>query len=413
MNRLKYVCSMFLAAAGLTAGAAMTTGCDNGAGNGRPDAAPDAAPEPDAGAGLCAQGALRDATWRDLGIIDTVTPRTITVLGDEVLLGTTGGLWRRSLDEDSDWQRSGLEGSVVHSVVVLDPAAGRLVASLGAPAGEMLSAPPFAVSSDAGMSWTRTGQSLAWDDAGETRYDEGHDIAVAPGDVLFANMSGQSIARSTDAGQSWMYASGEPAQLCYACRLLVPAGDPTAMYQGCECPLDRASIRRYDIADPAAAPLDSPTTVLSADTLGNRRINTLDSRGGAPARVYAGVEGGMLWLQDGDWDWVYFSPQGSDGSRLYTYVTTIWEDPCDAAHLVFGGGEQGFNDVISLYETFDLGDTLDMPAPPPALALDQPRIEAGAQAGAQGQDLLLAISAGVDEQEHTRVLLRQHQPVQP
>ena len=51
----------------------------------------------------------------------------------------------------------------------------------------------------------------------------------------------------------------------------------------------------------------------------------------------------------------------------YAYITGLWPDPDEPDHLVFGGGVNGENEVLSLFETRDHGVTLRRIGPPSGL----------------------------------------------
>ncbi|MGA9520908.1 MAG: hypothetical protein WBV82_05560, partial [Myxococcaceae bacterium] len=225
--------------------------------------------------------------------------------------------------------------------------------------------------------------------------------------VLYANMSGTTVARSVDGGRSWEFVVGKAQiQANYPCVLHVPTGDPGQLYQGCEAPLDVAWVARRDITS-RTGPLPAQVTLVHHDEIENRRPNSLTSGPGRPGRVYVGLEGGLIWLEGDAWDWVYQKEAGPPTFGLYTYVRAIWIDPCDPDHLVFGGTINGVNPRLNLYETFDHGPDVQFVDPPFSLGAD-PRIETGAAAGPDGRDFVLLITHEVDRRKQVRVLLRRY-----
>ncbi|ACY14598.1 hypothetical protein [Haliangium ochraceum] len=377
------------------------------------DARPSDAGDADGGGNaLCTSGALTSTTWRDYGSLATHAA-SMLVFDDQLWVGTDDGLWSHPLTDDDGgdgdlWQQRALAGRRVSALRVLDAEAGTLLAGLASAEAAAQTEPAFALSSDRGQSFALYGAELGYDDAGTRRYDAVNDLAVHRSGAIYAAMSGVSIARSSDGGQSWSYVFGQPAQICYPCRLHIAAGAPDALYQGCECPLDMASIDRFALPESADGGFpDQGERLLDYRDIGNRRINSFASTDAYPGRVYAGVEGALLWLEGADeWDYLYRS-MGAE--KLYTYVEAIWIDPCDPAHIVFGGGEQSENQMLSLFESYDEGVSWEM-LMPPGLSFDQAVVERGLSAGASGEHAILAVWTNSDGAKSVRILAKRHSP---
>ncbi|HEX5633601.1 MAG TPA: hypothetical protein VFX50_10240, partial [Gemmatimonadales bacterium] len=212
---------------------------------------------------------------------------------------------------------------------------------------------------------------------------------------LYANMSGTSIARSGDLGETWTYVhGGADWYATYDCVLHVVPEQPSRLWQGCEAPLDVAWIRRFDLAG-SASPLGDGLTVVEG--ISNRRVNSFWSFPVDPGAVYAGVEGGLLRIAPGgQWRWIYAVPP--NGNRLYTYVRFVWVDPRDPQHIVFGGGERAEGSGREgLHETFDGGATTHIVDGPPGVPFSQAAVPAGVGLdGARGlYVILVADGAGV------------------
>jgi hypothetical protein len=243
------------------------------------------------------------------------------------------------------------------------------------------------------------------DQSGEPFFD----LAVAPEDAdrIYANLSGASVAISTDGGLNWALANGETA-LFFGdpCVIHVLASTPGRLRQGCEAPLDVAWVATQDIdaADPFV--LRNSTYVAGGPdyALENRRPNAMASGPARPGTLYVGLEGALIALDDPGFDFVFRS-EGGDADLPYAYVGPIWLDPEDGDHLIFGGGVNGENEVLSLLETRDHGKTVRRLAAPEELV--DPSVEQLQPAGEDAVAVLIshAESAGAETRRLSLYLL--------
>jgi hypothetical protein len=261
-------------------------------------------------------------------------------------------------------------------------------------------APPFYRSDDGGATWVASAAfpRNPFDGAAEPFFD----LAVAPDDPerLYANLSGPSIAISTDGGGSWALANGETEVFFGdACVIHVLDAVPATLWQGCEAPLDNAWVATQDIdpADPFA--LQNFRFVAGGPdfALENRRPNAMASGPARPGTLYVGLEGALIALDDSGFDFVFRAEEGDD--TPYVYVGAVRPDPVDPDRLLFGGGVNGENTELWLFETRNHGQTWRrVPAP---AALTDPAVE---QIVAAGDGLAVLVSESADPGGLTRSL---------
>lgn len=291
----------------------------------------------------------------------------MVISGERALIGTSEGLWARMLDGTGDWEQVGLEGIVVFATR-RHPTIEATVFAAGLPVGEPQAA-PFYRSDDGGNTWVA---SAAWprnpfDQSTEPFFD----LAIAPDDPerLYANLSGSSVAISTDGGLTWTLANGE-TEVFFGdpCVMHVLAADPGRLYQGCEAPLDIAWVATQDIEPADPLTLANFTFVAGGPdfALENRRPNSLASGPARPETLYAGLEGGLIALDDSGFEFVFRAEEGTTDPP-YAYISTIWLDTDDRNHVIFGGDINGEDTVLSLFETRDHGATIRRIRPPRAL----------------------------------------------
>lgn len=346
------------------------------------------------------------ARWEPLG--EVPAPKTAGIgsqspmaqVGEDVLVGTADGVWRRPLAGGA-WTRSGLEGFSLAFVEAhpTDPA--RVFAG-GLPADA--STVPFFYSSDGGVSWTAAATSAFDQLAGA--YYAFYDLVVSTQNpsLLFANMSGSTVNVSFDGGATWLLANGatEP-DFGTHCHLALPATAQVRLYQGCEAPLDVATLARYpvNLADPVD--LGNGETLVASDALGNRRPNILKAAAADPSLLFVGVEGALL-AYDIPTDSASFPFRAEDEDApeaFYTYVRGIWSDPQDAATVLFGGAENGKDDAtLELYLTEDGGETVDLVAGPqtglPAIPVVEQLLAEVRNGDAEEQSILVLVSQNQD-----------------
>lgn len=311
-----------------------------------------------------------DTTWRDLGAIPSVSnAHAALVLGSSILVGTADGVWKHALDGSGSWQRIGAPGLDVRVLRSLPGSPDTIFA--GGDPGAQAGVIPFYRSDDGGATWS-PGASGLFDDFGGSwiaMADLAIQPAVASADtstpplpVLYANMSGTSIARSRDLGNTWQYVVGSATHYLNSdCVIAILPAAPDTLYQGCEAPLDDAWIGVYDIGDTTSTlgQAHHITDISTGPGIGNRRPNGFATFSWDPASLYAGLEGGLVVVHGTDWQWLWQAPEsGGSAAGAYTYVRAIWLDPKDPNHLLFGGGGAQEDSVRDgLHETHDRGAT--------------------------------------------------------
>jgi len=325
----------------------------------------------------CDNGMAPDR-WRDLGELPATAATALNhtpmvVSGDRVLVGTSDGIWARSLDGTGGWTLAGLPGIAVFATRS-SPADDATLFAAGQPVADR-EAPPFYRSDDGGLSWIPSASfpRNSFDQSTEPFYD----LSVAPDDAgrLYANLSGPSIAISTDGGMNWALANGD-TDVFFGdpCVIHIRAAAPATLFQGCEAPLDDAWVATRDI-DPGNPFVLSNFTFVAGGpdfALGNRRPNALASGPASPGTLYAGLEGALIALDGAGFEFLFEAEDGATDPP-YVYVSAVWLDPDDPDHLVFGGGINGENASLSLFETLDRGATLRrIRAPAP---LSDPAVE--------------------------------------
>jgi hypothetical protein len=328
----------------------------------------------------------------------------LVVSDDVLLLGTDSGIWRRLLDGASSWQRAGADTLTVHALAL--GADGTRVVAVGVDSENDTAATAW-YSTDAGLSWTPAAE---WPRVAAGNVDAGlafmfFSLVADPDDpaVFYGGLSADSVAVSIDGGTTWILTDNatEP-NFGYPCVNHRPRS-VSVLLQGCELPLDHAWVGARDVIPDDRYTLPNPRRLyggqLSQDELGNRRINAIAPLAQRSDRILVGVEGGLVELSTatGGWqgpedtavNWILKVPLDQQAAEYpYTYVRAI--APLDAAgtRLLFGGSVNGFNDVLSLYETFGNGSgltRLDAPLP-----LHDPNVEQAWVIGAD--DLLLLVS---------------------
>ena len=313
--------------------------------------------------GFGARAAPVTTGWRDLGVIPTIrAAASLLVVGNEILIGTNDGVWRRPL-ASGDWMRSGLSGIDVRVLRSWSSTTGRLaeVVFAGGDPGHVAGAFPFHWSADGGRTWSGSANGLQ--EAGTGRSIPVADLALQSAGhadqlpILYAAMSGTTIARSLDGGRNWRYVVGSPAfHATYDCYLHIAGGGPTLLYHGCEAPLDFAWVAAYELSPKESL---GPRFIVAPDGsagIGNRRPNGFTRSNVDPTVVYCGLEGGVIALHRREWTWVW---RGPSPEGRYTYVRSVWIDPDNHGHRFFGGGRtSGDPKRAGLLETYDGGETV-------------------------------------------------------
>ena len=369
-------------------------------------------------AASCGGGSDGDAvppeawTWTDLGgPAARVSPYVsnheplVTVEG-ALLLATADGVWRRPRS-GGEWQRSGLDGRIVHALA-LTRNADRILAAGFDPEDD--AAPTAWYSTDDGASWTA---AAVWPRGAPGSPEAGISFpfyALEPdpvdNDIAYGNLDGDTLAVTVDGGATWLMANGATSPtFAYACVPFRPAA-AAVLIQGCEIPLDFAWIaaRRVVDGDPYQLPDFRYLYAFPEDEeLGNRRINAIAEASDRDDRVFVGVEGGLVQLTSasGEWtgradvdaDWLFRAEDGDDDSP-YAYIRAIAVLDGDGRHILFGGPLNDVNEAPLLFETIDGGATVSLHEPD--LGLEDPRIE---QAVALGPDEVLLVVSEADDDE--------------
>jgi hypothetical protein len=175
---------------------------------------------------------------------------------------------------------------------------------------------------------------------------------------------------------------------------------PGTLFQGCEAPLDNAWVATQEIDPANPFTLANFTFVAGGPdyALENRRPNATASGPARPGTVYVGLEGALIALDPNGFDFVFRAGQEGDETP-YVYVGAIWLDPEDPDHIVFGGGINGENTALWLFETRDHGDTRRQIRPPARLT--DPSVE---QIVPAGDGLAVLVSEAADPEGLTRSL---------
>jgi hypothetical protein len=304
--------------------------------------------------------------WHSLGEVPAPASTELNhtpmlVVDDTAFVGTGDGIWQREISRSDDWEQVDDLDGVEILALRQHPTNPDILFAAGLPIDDPGSA-PFYRSEDGGVTWE---PSTEWPRSTlEPSLERFFDFVIAPDDPdrLYANLSGASIAISTDGGLTWTLANGEP-EVFFGdpCVLHILPAQPDTLYQGCEAPLDNAWVATYDI-DPED-PLNLPNFTFVAGgpdfALENRRPNSLTSGPARPDTVYAGLEGMLIALEGTALESVFAVSQNGSDDLPYAYIRAIWLDPDDAEHLIFGGGINGVDTELSLFETDDHGANIE------------------------------------------------------
>ncbi len=352
-------------------------------------------------------------TYRDLGEAPAPAARgwhgrRSAVVNGEILLATRDGLWRRRLDGEGGFERAGLAGLEVLFIQRENGPEGRLFAGVRSTRADLR---PFFVSADGGRTWANAQSSPEGFETPFEHFVEVHSLPLA-GDVLFAALEGGAgIAYSRDGGRTWQRADGASEPLFgYSCHLAILPAFPDRLYQGCEAVLDYVELRYFPIDLNRHPPLADPVLIARTGDpelpdLGNRRPNALSFSTGRPDTLYAGLEGALIALSPfRGLERVYWSPlEPPSAERPYVYVHTLWVGPRNPARILFGGGLNGENDVLHLYETRDHGRSLTrLPAPP----IRDPRVDSLHVLDEEGRQMVVTVldRPSGEDSERLRVL---------
>ncbi|MBA3455404.1 MAG: hypothetical protein H0T42_20090 [Deltaproteobacteria bacterium] len=318
-----------------------------------------------------AEGYLKPAMWRRIGSVPAGfrdrysygLGHQVVSSGMRVLVGTPDGVWSAARSTGV-FKRVGLPGITVMFIHV-DPAdPNRIYAGGTVTTGDPMLA-TFYISSDGGLTFRPASSPSSADAGGHLGFA---DFTFVPGkpDHMIANSSGMMLMVSTDRGATWALSRRDTTidTFSYPCHVL--ALDPGRIVQRCEVPLDDAWVgtRSIDPNDPLD--LREPRKVLANGVpglpdLGNRRPNMIELAA-TRTSFFVGVEGGLyeydLASSTGRW-WYDEPPDAATG----TYVGSVWLDPANAQHAVFGGFDKR-NGSLSVLETHDRGAHVARLMPP-------------------------------------------------
>jgi hypothetical protein len=347
--------------------------------------------------------AERGESWHVASVGTAPAPVTWTTRGHfgvvshgEVIVTSTDGLWRRPI-RGGDWQRSGLDG-VEMIFIQEDPSAeGRLFAG-GRPSSPEQR--PFFWSADGGRTWRNasTGIPTDFDDPFEPIVE----VAVHPrhSNILFgALFGGEGVAWSIDGGRNWTRADGhDESRFGYSCHLTFLDDQPDRLYQGCELGLDIVHLLYYPLDLEALVPLGAPVYLASTANPplpdpSNRRPNMLKASPARPGVLYAGLEGALVAMnRRGEMERIFWVEDGNAPDALpYLYVSALWINPRDPSHIIFGGGINGENEFLGLYETFDHGRTLKR-LPEPEGVFQDPYVDSIVALDERGHELVVFVA---------------------
>lgn len=303
--------------------------------------------------------ALGNATFIDQGYI----PASVSVLtcaqmaaydNGYVFVATSDGIWKNNL-ATKEWSRAGLEGKVVTAIYKHPAVANKFFA--GIQTDYASSTKTLYISSDGCSSWA------AVDNTPIDKLDGYHEdffcFAARPNNPnhIYANLEGGvMIAVSTDGGSSWKRMnSKDESYIGYPCPIAFLPNNPNQLFQGAESPLDFAWLGRYDIDGSNPTLLTNFTKLVDMPTWSNRRPNELQTFLHTGSSIYVGQEGALSKVTGTTTQFIFKS---DEHNFPYTYVNSIWVDPSNAKHIVFGGELNNQEQPMQVYETYDEGSTI-------------------------------------------------------
>lgn len=295
----------------------------------------------------------------DYGYVSTSTassPARMFYHSGEIYVGSDDGIWKINLVEKI-WKRSGLTGKKITALYKHPAVDGKFFAGVESTGPAYKS---FYISDDSGLNW-QAATSPVFSDI-NNRYETYSDIRARPGNhnQLFANLTGTTIAVSKDGGLTWNRQNYmNDSYFGDNCVINFLADNTNEVYQGAEAPLDHAWLGKYIInsTDPV---LTGNLQRIIGDNYEweNRRPNCLETFTNTPGIFYAGLEGALAKVTGSQWIYLFKGSTAPDNFP-YAYIEGIWVDPADSRHIIFGGGVNGSNTSLSLFETFDEGQHIE------------------------------------------------------
>jgi hypothetical protein len=273
---------------------------------------------------------------------------------NHVFVATSDGLWKNNLTT-KQWSRAGFDGKTVTLIYKHPTIANKLFA--GTQSNETSEDKTFHISIDGGATW-QAADAPIFDNA-NNKYENYVCLAVRPDhpDHIYANMEGgTTIAISKDGGLSWARMNNQSdSYFGYGSVIVFLPGNANQIYQGSENPLDDAWLGKYDIDETDPISITNFEKIIDTQTWENRRPNELQTYSFVPNAIYVGQEGALSKVTGTTNKFIYKS---ENDNYPYSYIQAIWADPANTDHLLFGGFLNNAEQPMSLYETYDEGETI-------------------------------------------------------
>lgn len=293
--------------------------------------------------------------YGEIPYITNPTPHQMIYHNGQIIAGTDDGIWKTALSTKT-WSRGGLEGKHITGIYSHPDIAGRLYAATTSTSATDKS---LYFSNNSGANWEPVTAPIFNKDV--KIYETYFDIKFRPGfpNQLFANVEGTTIAISTDGGQTWNRQNYAPSStFSYNGFINFLQDNPNDIIQGAEAPLDHSWLAKYHIDENDPVKLGHYERIIGNNyEWSNKRANCIKTFPSNPNVLYVGMEGGLAKVEGTQWRYLFEGEKEPDHFP-YTYVQGIWLDPGNSKHLIFGGGVNGLNTTLSLYETHDEGATI-------------------------------------------------------
>ncbi len=289
----------------------------------------------------------------DYGYVSTAssviisTPAQMIYHQGKIFVASNDGVWKISLT-DKIWRRAGLDGKKVNVIYNHPTIADKFFAGVESTSPTEKS---LYISTDAGANWQAALSPVF--DTRNNKYESFFDIRMRPGhpNQIFANLGASTIAVSKDGGNTWNRQNYRTESFFgIDCVINFLEGNPNEIFQGAEQPLDQAWLGKYtiDASDPVI--LGNLQQVIGGNyEWGNSRPNCLETFNSNPGVLYIGMEGPLTRVEGTQWKYLH---------KSFAYIKGIWLNSSDKKHLIFGGGVNGTNTSLALFETYDEGATV-------------------------------------------------------
>ncbi|HEX6432083.1 MAG TPA: hypothetical protein VF008_30540 [Niastella sp.] len=294
--------------------------------------------------------------YGEIPYVSQPTPHQMIYYNSQIFAGTDDGIWKIDLITKT-WSRGGLDGKHITGIYSHPDIAGRLYAATRSTSATDKS---LYISNNSGANWEPVTAPI-FDNANQL-YETYYDIKIRPGfpNQLYAKVEGITIAVSKEGGQTWNRQNYETSStFAFNGFINFLQNNPNEIIQGAETPLDHSWLAKYHIDESDPVKLGSYQRIIG-DNLewSNKRPNCIKTFPSNPSVLYVGMEGSLAKVEGTQWQYLYEG--GKEPDRFpYTYIKGIWLDPGNSRHLIFGGGVNGLNTSLSLYETHDEGATID------------------------------------------------------